>query len=496
MNYDPSRPDSPPNLNNMGGADPRKVTINPVASYWCGFDYLTLTVCADFGARWATDAAKQKNWRAPGGGDIEWVGDDGVVTAQKDTGYETLRDLLVRYRQLAIDSREAVDVPELGDCRMHPDGGSLGSKGGASKRLDFKLELDCAMVLIADQPKYRGQWPNIKVEIKGERCLTYDGGAVEAYKYALDFVEYKLGASIHKERVGRVDFCADFPGIDMQVVIDAAMSHHYTCQSSLLNPYLKPGASSIYWGSGTCQLRIYDKLGEMRAKDLKGNPGKYLYMIKKRWGGVEPLFAIRVEYQVSSDSLRAFGITDFDSLMEKGGDVIRYLVGCDNVTFDRWNKKKKKYVTTENARWFRMLTDKPSKHSEKNITHPFWELVQNVFLQNYAKPEKVVSINPDEADVIALMKQAFGVSEAAMCAKGFAVKGKESVSPKKYPQPKYEIFEKFACMFFRHLAVNSGRWEFEEVPDVPPDTPEVIEKIYEQFLLDLGNTKDRKAYYE
>jgi len=108
-----------------------------------------------------------------------------------------------------------------------------------------------------------------------------------------------------------------------------------------------------------------------------------------------------------------------------------------NVTFDRWNKKKKAYVVTQNARWFRLLTAKPEKHTENNITHPFWRLVQDVFTNNYARPEPVVSINPDEANIEALLKQCFGVAEAAIACKGFKLPWKETVSPIKYPQPTY-----------------------------------------------------------
>ncbi len=461
---------SPPTLNNMGGANPHKAKTLPVSNYWCGFDYLILTVCGNFAERWATDAAKDKNWRG----------------AEPVAGRKMLREILVEYRQKAIDTGEAVPIPELNNCLIHPDGGWMGRK----KRLHFKLELGCGMVLLADQSKYVGDWPNIKVEISGEHCLCYDGGAVEAYKHALDFVEFTLGASIHKERVGRVDFCADFPGVDMKQVIQAAESKWWTCRSNLYHPYLRPGATSLYWGSGNCILRVYDKMGEMREKDLKGNPAKYLHMIKKRWGGSEPLFAVRVEYQIKSESLRAFGVRDFDSLMDKGGDLIRYLIGCDNVTFDRWNKKKKKYITTPNARWFRLLTAKPEKHVEKNITHPFWKLVQDVFTNNYAHPEPIISINPDEADIISLMKQCFGVAEAAIAAKGFYLPWKETVSPVKHPQPTYEQFERFTCMMFRCLAVQSDRWTFDEKLEIP-EQPKTLEGIYEQFLLDLGPTKKR-----
>jgi hypothetical protein len=163
-----------------GGFEPQKGGIlnnmpplNPHAKPWSGVDWLTLTY--------------QMNW---------------------GSGWERVRSLLDSYQTRAMELSEAVDAPEFGG-KVRCWGGSI-----AAKKCRFGIERPDAIILIADQCMYRGEWPNVKVEISGERCLVYPGGVNEAMKSVEMFFD-SFGAHIHKERVSRVDFCCDMPGMSI-----------------------------------------------------------------------------------------------------------------------------------------------------------------------------------------------------------------------------------------------------------------------------------------
>lgn len=441
---------APPNLYNMGGLNPhgnKNGSKSALFENWCGLDWLTLTLWVNWGWNWSTDAAKEKNW----------VGEGSVPVDGRETGIE-LREILERRHNEAMERKEAIPVPELDGAKIHPGGGKI-----AKKYCRFKLELESAVILIADQASYNGDWPNVKVEISGLHCLTYHGGAPEAYRDTMQFIENVLGASIHKERVGRADLCADFPGWSMDEFIECGQSRFYTCRSRLYHPYLKPGGTSLYWGSGAVILRIYDKLGEMRESALRGAPAKYEHMIEKRWGGVEPESAVRVEYQLRRDALKAFGITDFNSLMHSHADLLAYLVGQPGAKLETWDKARGQFKLQHDARWFRLLKDRPdNKHPERNKTRPIWEAVQAVFCDRFMCPEVLVEIKPENSNIETLLKQAFGVLETAAANRGYSIPGKDTTAPVKYRFKDYNGFARWIEIMLRSVALGKEGWSFPE----------------------------------
>lgn len=411
----------PPNLYNMGGLNPHSSFVT-----FCGLDALVVNFSIYWGAAWGTDAAKEKKWSDGEGNSVNRPG--------RFEGFQ-IRETLEKYKVIAELSGEIVEIESIG-ARIHPGGGKI-----AEKYCRYKIEIPAAIILIADQPTYRGAWPNVKIEIGGERCLTFAGGAIEAYRVAANFITDVLGGELHKERVSRADLCADFPEWSMNPFYHSAQKRHYACRARLYHPYVGHDGISLYWGSGACVLRIYDKLREMAQSALRGSPAKYQHMIVKRWGGKEPSCAVRVEYQLRTEFLRKYGVTDVDSLQFKTGDLIRYLCGKSD------------------EKWFRFLTAKPQeKHSERNITLPRWEIVQSVFCDRFLLPEPLREIDPNKADIETLLKQALGVLKCAAANRGYVIPGKESCAPQRFYFANYEAFEKWACTQLRSVAVVDG-WE-------------------------------------
>lgn len=132
---------SSPILYNMGGLNPQgnqaverqavglvKVANGQHGSFWCGLDWLALTLSINWGADWQTD-------HKTAGNDIRAKLEAGQVAA--------------------MDRGEPVVLPEWGGATIHPGGGKI-----AKKYCRFKIELESATILIADQPTYKGDWPN------------------------------------------------------------------------------------------------------------------------------------------------------------------------------------------------------------------------------------------------------------------------------------------------------------------------------------------------
>ena len=317
------------------------------------------------------------------------------------------------------------------------------------------------MVLIADARTFNGDWPNVKVEISGERCLVYPGGAEAAYRSVFQWLE-SLGAEIYRESVSRADICADFPNIGMAAFCEAFENGWYACRSNRRHYDISNGAT-LYFGSGDIVLRIYEKLAEMQASALRGAPAKYEHMIQKRWGGVEPDCAVRVEYQLRRDWLKLHGANTVDDLLHLAPDLVGYLTGAVN------------------DRWFRFLCAVPdNKHPERNNTLPRWKIVQAAFADVFRIPERLIEIDPDRADVETLLKQAFGVLECAAANKGFNLPWKESAAPVKYKFPNYEAFERWMIVMLRSVAVQKPEWDTRRIVEEKETLPN--DPVYADWL--------------
>jgi hypothetical protein len=422
---------SPPNLYNMGGLNPH---ISKKPLFWAGFDWLTINL------------------------QIEW---DSWLTDR--IGGTSLKLKLEDLANTARERGEPVEVEEWGG-KIHPGGGKI----GGVKYCKFKIERADSIILIADAQKYAGDWPNVKVEISGERCLVYPGGATAAYRSAMLWLE-EIGANIHKERVSRADICADFPGLSMDTFYAAYEKKWWTCRSNRRRPDISNGIS-LYFGSSDIVLRIYDKLAEMRASALRGQPAKYEHMCAKRWGGHEPESAVRVEYQLRRDWLKLHGADTVDDLTRLAPDFVGYLTGAheaDPIPFIAAINTVPEYIHLmefeETRRWFRFLTRKAdNKHPERNKTLPDWVVVQEAFADVFRLSESIIEIDPNRADIETLLKQAFGVLECAACNKGYEVPGKTSAAPELYRFENYAHFEKWAVVMLRNIAAQSGRWDMKE----------------------------------
>ena len=403
------------NHNNMSPLNPHANQTEP--AFWCGNDWLKLNFQIKF---------------------LEW---------------EKFHEILDTFAMAAMEARKPVLTNDMSGAEMMPGGGSIGKGSGKKgKYCKYRMSMPFGSILIAEGESYAGTWPNVQINIPGEVCLTYPGGADEAYNDAIQWLE-SLSAQIDKELVSRVDFCADFPGWDMQHFVAAYLGRKWKCRAKT-QQFVQSNAVSLYFGTAPLMLRIYDKLAEMEASALRGEPIKFEHMIQKRWGGVRPENAIRVEYQVSREKLKEWGIDTYADLKTKGGAVLGYLTGArDNPMFDVDAKKMKV------MRWFRfLLKRRDPKHPERERPSKRWKIVQQTFIERYGLPEPLTKVAPDDSDVEALAKQAFGVLEAAAWNKGYAIPDRPITPDTKYHFKDYMEFQHWFFGMLRNVALDKPGW--------------------------------------
>ena len=255
---------------------------------------------------------------------------------------------------------------------------------------------------------------SVRVRISGEACLCSDSCTENLVKWVYRFFD-KLETPVRKIAISRGDLCVDIPGMDVETFRKAHMKRHFAtrARSKAMDEtmektkgstgnvdletwrYLESKGLTLYIGRSPLTMRAYNKLAEL---EHKMNPRKWQAMIERRWGGVVPTHATRVEFELRREALKARGIDTIEDFFEKRAALVEYL-------------------STE---WFRYLVTDGRKDQRKRRwpTHPDWEIVQQGFRDVFqGRLDMDLSPLPKaECDVSALGKQAFGVvMKAAEC---------------------------------------------------------------------------------
>jgi hypothetical protein len=140
-------------------------------------------------------------------------------------------------------------------------------------------------------------------------------------------------------------------------------------------------------------IRIYDKLAET----IKcANALKRFAMMERRWGGIMPGEAVRVEFEIRRQALKDRGIDSVNDYCTKRPDLVYYLA-------DEW------------FRFTADIVDRENKNQSRAKVLPLWKEVQAAF-QSWAGCPQGCSLAPldlERVDVRQLFKQALGVIKTA-----------------------------------------------------------------------------------
>lgn len=184
-----------------------------------------------------------------------------------------------------------------------------------------------------------------------------------------------LKIELEREKLSRVDPCADLTGISLNAMYQAFMQGHYLSRARYSSEHIvdecidghrigrQPTGFTI--GKGDARLRVYDKYRKCLT-DFE----MLLLMQTRRWGGIG-FPAIRAEFQLRREKLKALGVDTLADWWEKRGSITYYLAHD----------------------WFRLTAKEVDpKHPERAGTHRDWVTVQEAFLDWSGKP--VAELSP------------------------------------------------------------------------------------------------------
>ena len=226
-----------------------------------------------------------------------------------------------------------------------------------------------------------------------------------------------VGLQITRTRVRRVDICTDLAGMSIEPFYDALhekqtvnrlrtkVQFHWTDDGRAKQGVTIHGQRVL--------VRLYDKVEELRSRESRGDEMSTMkreVMVERRWGGV-PDNAVRIEFQIKGEWLRAFGIETVEQL------------------FDRLNAIAKHMFT----KFFRIVdglteADRANKNQSKAATSPLWLQVIEATLQwaDRAMEElKRESVEPKPVNVVKRVQRYY----SAVASLAALVDGAEGMQP-------------------------------------------------------------------
>jgi len=297
--------------------------------------------------------------------------------------YINLHDQLLRAKEVAQDTKLAKesggDMVTFGEWQLlvAPSGMHCGV------HYAFRLSGPGVLVLMQDRQRPRDMAPNVMVRSDGRACLQWGGmGCLERGRALL----VSMGAKIEREMLSRVDLALDVPGVGMGEFAAAYQDRRYITRAKDRGCHESSGIS-IYLGKSPLRLRIYDK----RAEIVSGcDPLKTANMLDKRWHGMFPQAAIRVEFELRREALKEHGIDTPDDYFCKRADLAAYL--CNE--------------------WIRFTVDAVDRANTTRATVlPLWLTVADGFRAWTGEPAGLLltPLEPGYVNVEQLERQGVGV---------------------------------------------------------------------------------------
>lgn len=210
---------------------------------------------------------------------------------------------------------------------------------------DYSLESDGIQVLImSDLPGEGGQVAYVKI---GSLRLMRDGH--EKCWHDAQRLLHDLGICIKDTLVARIDVCIDLPGVDTNQFCEAYARRDFIGRAKSGSLYDEGvGYTGFCRGKGGLVLRVYAKLLEMLSK---ADQTKIEIWVERRCGGVMPIRATRVEFQLRRKWLADWGTIEHDGMQGEARTVEQVFFLLPTIT---------KYLVEH---WFRMV-DEADRHRE------------------------------------------------------------------------------------------------------------------------------------
>lgn len=297
-------------------------------------------------------------------------------------------------REATLDSDE--DKVSFGDVTFRV--ASNGARQGDSSKgswMRWRLRGDNGFtLLLMNSDQSNGIQPNASIRVPSIPLMQKTAKAIWG---DIQFIVDGMGAILENAKLSRVDPCVDLAGVDIEEfaapfrndwVVTKAKKRATYFQALPMGEYYSGSKSTGFTvGNSKQMVRVYEKLVE-----AKNSPEKLALLRANRWGCL-PDHAVRVEFQLSRDALKNFGVDTVDDWFAKRASI------CHRLT----------------TKWFR-LTSGPvdRKHADRSEMNDRWKEVVEAFQSWTGLPDGAV-------DLTALAKTEVDNSRLANSAVGFLI---------------------------------------------------------------------------
>jgi len=247
----------------------------------------------------------------------------------------------------------------LGDCTYAVKASGHRTEGGGPV-YRWMLQAGGVTYSISRNAEPSGTMPNMMIDF-GSLALMSADSPRDLY---FDTVEQlaDAGCRLLKAKPSRVDCCVDQPGVEVGIYTDLLRRRCFISRGRAIAEF-ESGCPFVTYTNGrkstgftigkALMLRVYDKLAETDHQEAKRG-----VMIERRWGGVLPESATRIEFQTRREKLKEFGIDTMQDYWEKRGNFVAYLVG----------------------EWIQFTSrEYDSRHTERAEVHALWADAQARF---------------------------------------------------------------------------------------------------------------------
>lgn len=282
---------------------------------------------------------------------------------------------------------KAISQVPLGNYEidMSPAGLELGELG-KGPYMAYRFSCEGLTFLVEDCPAPRGKRCNVRFTAPGKVCLQR--GGLGCLELARDIIR-QAGGEIDREILSRVDMCADLPGMGMDPFWDAARENRYVTSSKSFSE-IEHYSRTLRFGRRPLSLSIYDKLAQVRSKQ---DPDLLALMVARRWGGVVPRRAVRVEFSLVREKLKEFGVGSPDDYFRLRGALVADL--CTN--------------------WFRFTESLVDRlNTTRAVTLPLWTQVHEAYAAWAGEPngEILEPLPKGPVDMTGLLRSGYGILRA------------------------------------------------------------------------------------
>ncbi len=343
---------------------------------------------AQVSASGVSNTPPQSRHASPGSGGEDWL-TVGLQVAWSN--WPELRGHLADVKASAGNRgrihEKAISQAPLGgyEMDMSPAGLELGELG-KGPYMPYRFACEGMTFLVEDCPAPRGNRCNVRFTAPGMACLQR--GGLGCLVLARDIIR-QAGGEIDREVLSRVDPCVDLPGVGMDPFWDAATEERYVTRAKELVK-TKKHSRTVQVGVRPLSLCIYDKLARVRSKQ---DPDLLDLMVARRWGGVVPRRAVRVEFCLGREKLKEYGVGSPDDYFRLRGALVADL--CTN--------------------WIRFTESKVDRrNTTRAATLPLWLEVGEAFAAWAGQPsgEVLAPLPRGPVDVTGLFRQSYGVTKA------------------------------------------------------------------------------------